>query len=173
MGGLGVAAALFFGAALAHWVGEYGLVLSARETTLRTLRRDPSSVCGEENVEGNGYPGLAIPTLGGQHTPADFAVMLGPFAGIPSMQGVLVWPFLRFHASSDNEEMAIVLRAYYDAGLLRPGATAEEVRYGRGGRDGLRRVAPSMARAVAGDGEGGSGDCVARAVAGDGEGGGR
>ena len=168
MGGLGVAAALFFGAALAHWVGEYGLVLSARETTLRTLRRDP-----RDNVEGIGIPGLAFPALGCQHTPADFAVMLGPFAGIPSMQGILVWPFLRFHASSDNEEMAIVLRAYYDAGLLRPGATAEEVRYGRGGRDGLRRVAPSMARAVAGDGEGGSGDCVARAVAGDGEGGGR
>ena len=31
----------------------------------------------------------------------------------------------------------------------------------------------AIARAVAGDGEGGSGDCVARAVAGDGEGGGR
>ena len=56
------------------------------------------------------------------------------------MQGFLVWPFLRFPPSSDPDEMAIVLRAYYDAGLLRPGATAEEVRNGRGGRDGLRRV---------------------------------
>ena len=132
MGGLGVAAALFFGAALAHWVGEYGLVLSARETTLRTLRRDP-----RDFVEGIGRTDSGAEncsTLARQHTPADFAVMLGPFAGIPSMQGFLVWPFLRFHASSDDEEMAIVLRAYYDAGLLRPGATAEEVRYGRGGR---------------------------------------
>ena len=145
-GGLGVAAALFFGAAIAHWVGDYKLDFGARRATLRTLCGNSSSqffVLGAGSDSAFVSEAVAVDDpnwLGHQHTAADFAVMLGPFARSPGMQKCLVWPFLHFRPSSDPEERAIVLRAYYDAGLLRPGATAEEVRNGRGGHDGLRRV---------------------------------
>ena len=135
---MGVAAALFFGAAIAHWVEDYKLVLGAQEISLRRLFESRyARSLAHPGPLGSGVNSVG---LGRQHTPAEFAVMLGPFARSPGMQKCLVWPFLHFRPSSDPEEMAIVLRAYYDAGLLRPGATAEEVRNGRGGRDGLRRV---------------------------------
>ena len=101
VGGMGVTAALFLGAAVAHWDGV--LVLSTQEISLLYLR-----LCtfGREC------------RLGRQHTPADYAVMLGAFALNPSLQGSLSWPFLRFPPGSSIAEQEIVLDAYDDAGLF-------------------------------------------------------
>ena len=99
--GMSVTAALFLGAAIAHL--DHRLVLSTQEISLRYLR-----LCtfGREC------------RLGRQHTPADYAVMLGAFALNPSLQGSLSWPFLRFPPGSSIAEQEIVLDAYDDAGLF-------------------------------------------------------
>ena len=110
VGDMSVTAALFFGAAIAHW--DYALALSSRETTLPALRHGRSRR-------------LALfPFFSGwgalNDTPADYAVMLGAFALNPHLQGSLLYPFLRFYTESKPAEKTVVLDAYYDAGLLSP-----------------------------------------------------